>query len=123
MPQVIDGVVAIGVNKRLRFYRYDPGQFFDWHTDGYFSRDNGDRSRLTFMVYLNEGFTGGETSFTDDAVAPQFSDFSVTPTTGLALVFAHRLAHKGQQVIDGRKYVLRTDVMYSTRSDELDSSS
>ena len=117
IPQVIDDSIAVGVNERLRFYRYDPGQKFDWHTDGFFRRDSGDRSRLTFMVYLNGGFTGGETSFSDNAPTPRFADFSVTPDTGLALFFKHMLLHKGQPVTEGRKYVLRTDVMYSQRAD------
>lgn len=117
VPDTIAGCQAVGVNERLRFYRYDPGQKFDWHTDGYFRRDNGEQSRLTFMVYLNGGMTGGETSFSDDSVRPRFSDFSIMPETGQALFFAHMLLHKGQPVTEGRKYVLRTDLMYSPAQD------
>ncbi|QDU97333.1 prolyl hydroxylase family protein [Lignipirellula cremea] len=94
---------AVGVNERLRFYRYDAGQQFDWHFDGAFERLNGDRSQLTFMVYLNDDFQGGETSFEDGAIVPE---------TGMALFFVHRIRHKGEPVAQGRKYVLRTDVMY-----------
>ena len=32
------GLAPIGVNERLRFYRYDSGQAFKWHRDGYFER-------------------------------------------------------------------------------------
>jgi len=103
IPQHIDGWPACGVNERFRFYRYDVGQQFDWHYDGCFDRHNGERSFLTFMIYLNDGFSGGETSFENVTIAPQ---------TGLALFFIHRILHKGQPVIEGRKYVLRTDVMY-----------
>ena len=92
-----------GVNERLRFYRYDVGQQFEWHRDGYFERANGERSRLTFMVYLNDEFEGGETSF-DDCV--------ITPEQGMALFFTHEILHKGEPVTQGRKYVLRTDVMF-----------
>ncbi|MEM8796608.1 MAG: hypothetical protein AAGE61_13650 [Pseudomonadota bacterium] len=35
---------ALGLNERFRFYRYDVGQKFDWHQDGYFERKNGERS-------------------------------------------------------------------------------
>src|SRR5687767_6279383 len=31
---------AIGVNERLRFYRYDIGEQFEWHYDGCFERAN-----------------------------------------------------------------------------------
>ena len=94
---------AVGVNERLRFYRYDIGQQFEWHYDGAFERANGELSQLTFMVYLNDEFEGGETSF--DAV-------TIVPERGMALFFVHQIRHKGQPVIRGRKYVLRTDVMY-----------
>jgi hypothetical protein len=39
------------------------GQKFAPHFDGFFRRSNGERSQLTFMVYLNADFTGGETKF------------------------------------------------------------
>lgn len=97
----------VGFNERFRFYRYDRGQKFAMHTDGYFERDNGERSHLTFMVYLNEEFDGGETVFHD--IRPRLR---VKPRTGMALVFNHRRLHEGAPVISGRKYVLRTDVMY-----------
>lgn len=103
VPKFLGGWQAVGVNERLRFYRYDLGQQFEWHYDGAFERENGERSKLTFMIYLNDGFEGGETSFESTSIVPQ---------TGLALFFVHQIRHKGQPVIRGRKYVLRTDVMY-----------
>lgn len=103
---------AIGVNERLRFYRYHVGQQFDWHYDGCFERENGERSFLTFMVYLNEEFLGGETRFADPTTMPSLQGGGVVPRTGLALIFAHPLLHKGEMVVQGCKYVLRTDVMY-----------
>ena len=63
VPKTIGGHDAIGVNERFRFYRYDPGQTFRWHRDGYFERPNRERSRLTLMVYLNDDFDGGLTRF------------------------------------------------------------
>jgi hypothetical protein len=50
---------------------------------------------------------GGET---------RFENVSVAPAPGLALVFDHYLMHEGAPVIEGQKYVLRTDVMYSAES-------
>ena len=103
IPHRIGDWQACGVNERFRFYRYDVGQQFDWHYDGAFEREYGQRSQLTFMVYLNGGFEGGETSI---------ENLDILPRPGLALFFRHRQLHKGQPVISGRKYVLRTDVMY-----------
>jgi predicted 2-oxoglutarate/Fe(II)-dependent dioxygenase YbiX len=101
---------ALGLNERFRFYRYDPGQKFSPHWDGYFRRDNGEQSQLTFMVYLNDDFTGGETKFYLDDGTPRLE---VRPERGMALVFVHRQLHEGAPVVHGRKYVLRTDVMYA----------
>jgi predicted 2-oxoglutarate/Fe(II)-dependent dioxygenase YbiX len=102
-----------GLNERLRFYRYDEGQKFDWHQDGYYENPGGDRSFLTFMVYLNDGYGGGATLFTK--IGGQYlseDDLRVDPRRGMALIFRHKILHTGSTVKRGRKYVLRTDVMY-----------
>jgi hypothetical protein len=36
----------------------------------------------------------------------------VKPKQGMGLLFHHPLLHRGDAVAAGRKYVLRTDVMY-----------
>jgi len=101
------GWKLVGLNERFRFYRYDIGQRFAPHTDGYFERPNGERSHFTFMVYLNDGFKGGATAFHQSRPS-----LLITPERGMALVFYHRQLHEGMPVVQGRKYVLRTDVMY-----------
>jgi prolyl 4-hydroxylase len=103
VPKHLDGGTAIGLNERWRFYRYGPGHVFRWHRDGAFERSASERSRLTFMIYLNEGFTGGAT---------RFEAFEVQPEAGMALVFYHPLLHEGGEIVSGTKYVLRSDVMY-----------
>ena len=106
----------VGLNERLRLYRYDVGQQFDWHLDGYFERPNGERSFFTFMVYLNEGFEGGAISFRDDRHGVSIGGMlRVTPRKGMALLFHHPISHRGDSVVAGRKYVLRTDVMFARR--------
>ena len=95
---------AVGVNERFRYYRYDPGQYFRWHGDGAFIRSEVERSLYTAMVYLNDECDGGTTDFRDGV--------SVAPRRGMGLVFEHHLVHQGAPVARGRKYVLRTDVMY-----------
>ena len=97
--------MVIGLNERLRFYRYLPGQSFAAHRDGYFLRENGQRSFLTFILYLNDDYTGGEIRFLE-------SEKIVVPQLGQAIVFSHQLWHEGLPVTDGCKYVLRTDVIY-----------
>jgi predicted 2-oxoglutarate/Fe(II)-dependent dioxygenase YbiX len=105
VPANLFGRRAVGANERFRCYRYEPGQQFAPHYDGAFARNGSERSELTFMVYLNEGFGGGTTRFHD-------FDIDVRPRTGHALLFQHRLLHEGCEVTSGTKYVLRSDVMY-----------
>ena len=114
--------VCEGLNERLRFLRYDPGDFFAPHTDGYYQRPYSHprpaRSKLTVMLYLNSGgggggsFEGGETRFVpvDCNAGPSVA---LTPTAGDVLVFTHPVLHEGCTVTRGRKYAVRTDVMYS----------
>ena len=102
----------VGLNERLRLYRYDVGQKFEWHRDGHFERSNGERSQFTFMIYLNDDFDGGTTSFCDDSGLMPDGPIRIAPEKGMALLFHHPIMHRGDPVTKGRKYVLRTDVMY-----------
>jgi hypothetical protein len=64
------------------------------------------------MVYLNDNFEGGSTDF----YHPDHSlRLRVQPEQGMALVILHPLLHAGTPVQNGRKYVLRTDVMYTRK--------
>jgi len=103
LPNEIDGWKPCGMNERFRFYRYTPDQFFKWHQDGTFRRSEHEESFLTFIIYLNDDYTGGAT---------QFPWEQITPKAGSVLVFPHRLRHQGAKIAAGTKYVLRTDVMY-----------
>ena len=102
----------VGLNERLRFLRYDPGQKFVPHTDGQFRRQDGsgEESFLTVQLYLNEGFKGGETTFIDIDNSKHRVTFPIK--TGLVLIFEHRILHEGSALKEGRKYTMRTDVMY-----------
>lgn len=104
------------INECLRFQRYDKGQMFSKHIDGAYERPDGSEcSHITIQLYLNDDFEGGETTFInqmyykkenmDDAV-------NIVPVTGMCLVFEHELLHQGSAVTKGRKYTLRSDIMY-----------
>jgi Rps23 Pro-64 3,4-dihydroxylase Tpa1-like proline 4-hydroxylase len=100
-----------GFNGIPRFGRYHPGEYFRRHQDQYFiSSDRSSRSRLTFVLYLNEGFTGGEFRFLDDNNNPTLT---IPPKPGMALVFQHDLFHESATLVDGTKYLLADDVMFS----------
>jgi predicted 2-oxoglutarate/Fe(II)-dependent dioxygenase YbiX len=108
VPQV-DGCEAVGLNDRFRFYRYDLAEAFAPHYDGSVNRGADEESKLTFMIYLNEGFDEGGTNFYHPGGTLRLA---VRPERGMALVFAHLQLHEGAPVTGGRKYALRTDVMF-----------
>ncbi|TWF32338.1 2-oxoglutarate-Fe(II)-dependent oxygenase superfamily protein [Chitinophaga polysaccharea] len=103
-PEGTDNRAAVGLNELFRFYKYSPGQRFKMHKDGSFERNRFEASQYTFMIYLNEAYTGGETIFASGEV--------IRPETGTALIFHHPLRHEGSLLTAGIKYVLRTDIMY-----------
>jgi len=115
LPAVIEGHGLVGFNERWRFYRYGPGQTFKPHRDGSYMRlKTWEESQMTFMIYLNDGMTGGETRFfaNMEQAFRQYPYLSVQPKAGMALAFIHSIWHEGAVVHSGQKYVLRTDVMY-----------
>jgi hypothetical protein len=118
LPADIEGHKLLGFNERWRFYRYDPGQTFKPHRDGSYMRMKSyEESQLTFMIYLNDGMTGGDTRFFAgmEHVALHRPYLSVQPRKGMALAFLHSVWHEGAVVHSGQKYVLRTDVMYKPK--------
>jgi prolyl 4-hydroxylase len=110
VPAKLGNSVAVGLNELFRFYRYEPGQQFKKHRDQSFIRNDAEASYYTFMIYLNDGYEGGDTTF--DLI-------NIHPKKGTALLFLHSLEHSGSEVTQGIKYVLRTDIMYKLKDEEL----
>lgn len=106
LPSEMRNRQMVGANERFRCYRYRAGMRFAPHSDGSFVRDETEMSFFTFLVYLNEGFVGGETNF---FTRPEVS---IKPREGLGLLFQHPILHEGAEVTQGVKYVARTDIMY-----------
>ena len=103
VPEKLGNSQAIGLNEMFRFYKYEPGQEFRKHRDQSFIRNEFESSYYTFMIYLNDDFEGGETTF---------NKLRIRPKKGTALVFFHDIEHEGAMISAGTKYVLRSDVMY-----------
>lgn len=102
-PAKIGNSKAVGLNELFRFYKYQVGQEFKRHRDQSYVRSDIEASYFTFMIYLNDNCIGGETTFTN---------LTIQPKQGTALIFFHDLEHEGSSVRQGIKYVLRTDIMY-----------
>lgn len=103
-----------GLNDRFRIYRYsNPEHHFALHFDHQVSllyTKPVQHSWVTMLIYLNEEFEGGQTSFLDG---------DVDPKTGLAAFMTQKnYLHRAKAVNSGTKYVLRTDIMYIKEGEE-----
>lgn len=105
---------AVAANPRFRACRYEGGQSFTRHRDGAWLETPERRTFLTAQLYLDDGFVGGATRFYEERhdAAPTVS---VIPRRGDLVLFDHRLWHDGEAVVEGRKHVLRTDIVYQRR--------
>jgi prolyl 4-hydroxylase len=95
--------------ERVSCMRYDVGDSFAAHTDAAYLPSSHVGSEYSIVIYLNDGFSGGETYF------PDF-DVTVFPKVGTALIFEHKITHLARPVISGRKYILHAFVMYGSQS-------
>ena len=104
---------ATEVSDRFRFSKYRPGGKFSLHQDGiYQDPRNGRRSSYTISIFLNEKYNGGETVFYNGTTLDNAREaLSVTPETGKAIIFPREVYHCGNEVLDGNKLLLRTDIM------------
>jgi hypothetical protein len=111
------------LNERLRFLRYEKGDFFKPHCDGtYYTPDRKEVSYYTLHLYLNgtadtSVMAGGATRFFSRKFkkgGSQDGDFmDVEARVGRVLVFEQEgILHSGEEVTKGIKLSMRTDFMY-----------
>ena len=138
LPPTLGSEEVAGLNGHFRCFRYPDvrGAVYRPHIDGSWPRSGlnddgeyaqdavqlhsraspGGRSRLTFLVYLNDDFEGGATSFYLPAPGGGLEARGVQPRCGAVLCFPQgntaSLVHEGSEVTRGTKYVIRTDVLY-----------
>lgn len=114
LPATFEDEKLLEINERMRFLRYDEGDQFQPHCDASYGRpDNSARTLITLQIYLNEDFEGGETTFLPRRGDRATKCVPVVPKTGMILVFEHNILHEGSLVKGGRKYTIRTDVLYT----------
>ena len=135
IPARVGGRKARGINRRFRVYRYVPGAEYRVHFDGAWPPSGvdaatggyvydasppgaGQSSLFTFLVYLNDDFEGGETTFFTPSVRDGvLNAHPVRPLMGSVALFPHgeskgALLHEGTGVRRGAKYIIRTDVEF-----------
>lgn len=131
LPEGALGGQANGLNARWRLYKYGPQDIFRVHTDGSWPGSKvdvssgrlvgdayGDRwSQLTWVLYLNDNFEGGQTSFFKRKGYQVEHVGDVPAKQGSVLCFWHgehplSPLHEGALVTRGTKYIVRSDVLY-----------
>jgi len=106
LPERIGDFRLLGLNERLRFYRYAVGQEFAPHMDHWYRPAPDQITLHTVLVYFNDDFEGGETEFMEQL------EEVVAPKPGLVAIFQHKVRHAGRVVTSGCKYAMRADVIY-----------
>jgi prolyl 4-hydroxylase len=108
LPTHYQGNRIMCLNRHFRYSKYEHGMEFGRHRDGMNQDRNGYRSVFTLNIFLNDDFQGGETDFFDDSGN---LIMSAKPKPGRAALFDGQILHCGNKVLNGCKYLLRTDVM------------
>mmetsp|Transcript_22030 Transcript_22030/g.39641 ORF Transcript_22030/g.39641 Transcript_22030/m.39641 type:complete len:290 (-) Transcript_22030:334-1203(-) len=123
----------VSCNPNLRLYKYTKGQWFGRHVDGSNKIDfSGNtpissadvkegQTEITVLFYLSS-CRGGATRFhlpqgrsSGKRKKGQSSGIAFTPEEGSVLLHVHGdhcLEHEAEPVLEGVKYVLRTDIVY-----------
>lgn len=103
-------------NPHFRLVKYEHGDEFGLHEDGFYWDSAKLRSFASVTIYLNtiESQHGGATIFPDHGLR-------INPVKGTALIFAvDDIFHRGEKILttDVTKYILRTDIMYENISSD-----
>lgn len=115
-----DRLVAFDSEKAARYLRpnnlimagmYEPGDSFGIHTDTGLYYDGGrrEKSRWTLLIYLNDGFAGGETVFYDTQTWAE--THRIIPRAGMALLFDIDLWHSGMPLQCGQKHWIGCEII------------
>ena len=129
------------INEAFRLIKYSKNNFFSVHRDANHNKNPNLRSSKTIMIYLNDDFEGGDLVFTKQKEHqpgsestkrfvkktihdwPEVSNppewkqntpeesLRISPVKGQAVIFDHHLIHYAEKVIEGEKFILRSDLM------------
>ena len=119
----------VACNGNIRIYKYEKGMSFGRHYDGSneIDRFTGGNTELTVLIYLSS-CRGGATRFhlprqmvergkkSKRGLESSGRGVAFVPVAGSILMHMHGdrcLEHEADPVIEGIKYVLRTDIVFA----------
>lgn len=105
-----------GVNEKIRYCKYDCGQYFDKHIDGHLILEKNNQtyqSFYTLMIYLNDvpKNSGGKTRFYTHNGKQLVIDYEYQPQSGDCICFDQEKLHDGENT-NKKKYIMRTEILY-----------
>lgn len=97
-------------NNLIMTGKYTKNNEFGLHTDTglYFDFIKKEKSNYTLLIYLNDNFKGGYTTFYDNNLK---KTVSIKPKKGMALLFDISLWHKGCKILKGEKYWVGCEII------------
>lgn len=97
------------VDENMQLYRLQKNVgVVPQHVDEDFNGPNQSTALCSILIYLNNGYRGGETVFNGTKPAPQV-------VVGGGLLFRHDILHEGLPVLSGEKYILKTDLFFGAQ--------
>lgn len=104
--------VPVGIHPLIKFNEYEAGQVFGPHTDAVFeSYTANERTFMTVLVYLNDGFEGGHTNFLRSRRGPV--EMGVAPVCGNGMVFQHDMLHEATEPTGSpSKMIMQADILF-----------
>jgi SM-20-related protein len=101
--------IALSDHEALQFLRYEIGGFFVAHQDGNtpMTRDHSRNRRISIVIFLNTGYTGGELVF--HAPYPDVDTRKpIIGPAGSLLAFRSETTHEVMMVTGGERYTIAT---------------
>ena len=116
IPVAMNGRWVLGIHECLQVLRFDSGQRFALHPNELIEKPNGESNLFTVLFFLNQEFEGGASRLLElYPWAEQSTIHAIEPEAQMALCFRRELLQESDTVVQGQKYVLRAQVMYSPK--------
>lgn len=105
-----------GISDYMHYSIIKDNEFIGLHSDkgSVFDPIKNKYSKFTLLTYLTDDFSGGETVYYVDE-----EKIEIKPEINKTIIFDIELFHKGERVLEGNKYWLKTDIVYSRHTDSL----
>ncbi len=96
---------------------YSPDDEFGLHVDTglYYNPELEEKCNFTYIIYLNDDLTGGETAFYDDSLLLKRT---INPKRGMGLLFDLSIWHKANKVFTGEKYWIGIEIISKFKKEE-----